>query len=357
MIIHGLAASDYGEWLRKEAPESGGWFGGGVMHNDWTVHPWPLAEHLHQTNWTVNQALRFMERRDPSCPLFLAVSFIAPHPPLQPPEFYLDRYLRQDLPDPVIGDWAVPPENDGLGDGVAPSKVKLSGERLRYARAAYYALINHVDDQIRRLMDGIIGFGGLVGGETIVVFTADHGEMLGDHYHWRKQVPYESSARIPMLIRGPGRFGIRSGSVVSEPVCLEDVMPTLLDMADVPIPETVEGRSLLPLMRGEDVPWRESLHIEHAPLHQSLTNGREKYVWLCQDGAEQFFDLEEDPNELHDLAREPAQADRVATWRRRLIGELRGRPEGFTDGERLIPGRRYESALPHAGTYDPSWRG
>ena len=347
MVVDGWD-SDYKQWLAEQAPHSGGWFGGGVTHNDWTARPWHLADHLHATNWTVEQALRFTATRDPSCPFFLAVSFIAPHPPLQPPAFYMDRYLRGDIPEPVIGDWAQTPEDDGLGDDVAPSGLVLTGERLRSTRAAYYGLINHVDDQLRRLLSPILGIDATTGRDTVVVFTSDHGEMLGDHYLWRKQVPYEPSARIPLMFRAPERFGLQRRSVVDLPACLEDVMPTMLDMAGVDIPDTVEGRSLLPLMRGEDIGWRQHLHLEHAPLHQTLTDGRRKFVWLVADGREQFFDLEADAKERKDLIGDPTRRDEIDRWRRLLIAELSGRPEGFTDGERLIPGRPYVAAMPHA---------
>ena len=76
-----MGASDHDDWLAQAGPQdSGGWFGGGVMHNDWTARPWHLDDHLHFTNWTVTRALRFLQRRDPSCPFFLTVSFIAPLP-------------------------------------------------------------------------------------------------------------------------------------------------------------------------------------------------------------------------------------------------------------------------------------
>jgi len=340
-------AFDYDEWLRDVGPrDSGGWFGAGVMHNDWTARPWPLDEHLHFTNWTISRALRFMERRDPSCPFFLTVGFVAPHPPLHPPAFYLERYLRTGVPEPDIGDWARPPEfGGGGGDHVAPQAVNLSGEALLTARAAYYGLINHVDDQLRRLLNPVIGIDRITGNNTIVVFTSDHGEMLGDHYMWRKSRAYEPSARVPFLIRAPEHFALRRASVVDLPATHADIMPTLLDMASIDIPDTVDGRSLLPLMREETVPWREYLHIEHAPHHHALTDGREKYIWDPADGSEQFFDLARDPTECHDLAAQPGRADRMPLWRRRLIEKLRGRPEGFTDGKRLIPGRPYHALL------------
>ena len=122
-------------------------------------------------------------------------------------------------------------------------------------------------------------------------------------------------------------------------------MPTLLDIAGVEIPATVEGRSVLPLMRGEPGDWRDCLHIEHAPEHQTLTDGREKYVWFVRDGREQFFDLTADPNECHNLIDTDAAADRVALWRQRLIELLQDRPEGFSDGNQLITGRPYPALL------------
>ena len=347
MAMHGWE-SDYGLWLQRQAPDSGGYYGTGVMHNDWTARPWHLEESLHNTNWTVNEALKFLRDRDPSCPFFLVASFIAPHPPLIPPAFYMERYLRTGVPDPVIGDWATPPPDGGKGMDVAPGKVQLSGEALLSCRAAYYGLINHVDDQIRRLINPITGVDRVTGGNTMVLFTSDHGEMLGDHYLWRKSVPYEGSARVPLMIRAPGRFGLKRGAVLDAPVCLEDIMPTILEMAGVDVPETVEGRSLLPLMRGEEGEWREYLQIEHAPMHQTLTDGREKYIWHVPDGREQLFDLARDPMECHDMAADKAAAERVDHWRRLLAKELVSRPEGFTDGERLIPGRPYPAVMPHA---------
>jgi arylsulfatase A-like enzyme len=185
----------------------------------------------------------------------------------------------------------------------------------------------------------------LTGNNTIVVFTSDHGEMLGDHYLWRKQRALEPSARVPFLIRAPARFGLRRNAVVERPCMLEDIMPTLLEMAGAGIPPSVEGRSLLPLLRGEDAPWRDYVHIEHAPLQQALTDGREKYIWEVPTGRELFFDLAADPRECTNLAAGPRHAGRVEQWRGRLIKELQGRPEGFTDGRKLIPGRDYPPVM------------
>jgi arylsulfatase A-like enzyme len=250
----------------------------------------------------------------------------------------------------VIGDWAQRPTAADLrADSVAPSRVDLQGEALLSARAGYFGLINHVDDQIRRLLNPVDGIPSMTGDNTVYVFTSDHGEMLGDHYQWRKSQAYEPSARIPLIIRGPARMKLGEGRIVDEAVCLEDIMPTVLDIAGVGVPSTVQGRSLVPLLRGEKPAWREYLHLECAPYFQALTDGREKYVWLVDSGTEQLFDLVNDPNERHNLIASADYAQRVPYWRSRLMAELTGRPEGFTDGKQLVPGRPYGATLPHAG--------
>lgn len=367
MITH----HDYFQWLARSlavevehgpTASSGGIFSAGVMHNDWTARPWPYEEDLHPTNWVVTEARRFLRRRDPTCPFFLVVSFIAPHPPLIPPQFHFERYLRLDSPDARIGSWAEPPHGTPLPAGRAVRlegmKVNATGEIRRSYLAGYYGAINHVDDQINRLLSGTHGIETFDLDNTVIVFTSDHGEMLGDHYLWAKAQPYEGAARIPLIVSAPPRFGLAVGHVVDQPVCLEDIMPTLLDVAGIPIsPGQIDGVSLLPLLRGVEVPWRESLYIEHsmqncrpssaehsAKLCErtdfcAITDGREKYVWFIQDGHEQLFDIIADPYEINDLATDPDSRHRVYFWRQKLITHIEQKGEGLVrDGD--LPGRR-----------------
>ncbi|MFP4027734.1 MAG: arylsulfatase [Candidatus Brocadiia bacterium] len=348
---HMVAHAEYEDFLRQNqppgrAPLAEGRFGAGPMHNDWTARPYHLDEYLHSTNWITNQALTFLDRRDPSSPFFAVVSYYAAHPPLTPPGFYMERYLRSDIPEPVIGDWATPPDENWHRSGAGGTRVDLQGEELQACRAGYYGLINHVDDQIRRILSPVSGVQRMTNNNTVVMFVSDHGEMLGDHYHFHKRLPYESSAHIPFMISAPRRYGIEEGTVLDNAVSLEDVMPTVLDLANVEAPETVEGKSLVALMRGDGDLSRSYLHIEHAPLYQSLTDGKEKYIWFTQDGRDQFFDLKEDPEECHNLIDSPDYAERVEFWRDRLIEELEGRPEEFSDGEKLIPGRPHNALMP-----------
>ena len=340
-------ANDYTRWLEEVGPQdAGGWFGGGVMHNDWTAKPWHLDEPLHFTNWTVTKSLEWLERRDATRPFFLTIGFIAPHPPLQPPAFYMERYLRTGVPDPAIGDWAEPPVFGEGGDHVSSHKIDLAPEAFLSMRAGYYGLINHVDDQLRRLLNPVKGIDRMTGRNTIVVFTSDHGEMLGDHYMWRKSQGYEPAARVPFIVTAPARFELGRTSVVDAVATHADIMPTLLDMAGIKIPGSVDGRSLLALMRGETPAWREFLHIEHSPNFHAVTDGREKFIWLPKDGREQFFDLTADPNECRNRIDDPDCAERVALWRDRLIDRLRDRPEGFVQEGRLVAGRPYNPLIP-----------
>ncbi len=232
--------------------------------------------------------------------------------------------------------------------GVDAAKVNLKGEALLSARAGYYGLINHLDDQIHRLINPITGIVRTTGGNTAVILTSDHGEMLGDHYFWRKSLPYEGAARIPFLIRAPEYFGFRKNTVIDAPVGLEDLMPTILDMADVDIPNSVDGKSLLPLLRGEsaaECAWRDCIHVEHSPTFHALINEKEKYIWFVKDGTEQLFDLKKDPEECSNLVGNPEYADSLLQWRERMVRELTGRPEGFTDGTKLISGRPYPGII------------
>ena len=335
---------DYDEWLHEqgvihERPGTAH----GVSSNAWVGRPSHLDERFSMTTWCVNEALNFVRRRELDTPFFLQVSFLDPHPPLTPPQIYWERYIDASLPEPVVGDWAAKPTGLATTDPDG-SEIHLHPDDLHRCRAGYYGLVNHVDDQVGRLLKVIREWGVL--DDTLVLFTSDHGEMLGDHNLFRKTWPYEASASIPLLARAPEWMQCSSGHQAAEVVGLQDVMPTLLDAAGVDIPDSVDGRSLLPLMRGEQITWRKYLHGEHTGSYKAdhgnqwLSDGHKKYVWHTQTGQEQFFDLANDPMEMHDAALDDDRQDDLATWRRRLVNELRDRPEGYVEVDKLVAGRR-----------------
>lgn len=346
---------DYVPWLRERTgdPEAD-YTTTGLDCNGMLARPWDRDEALHPTTWVVSRAITWLGRRDVTSPFLLYLSFHRPHPPFDPPQWAFDMYLDQPEREPVMGDWA--DIYDRWRQDPAPPDAfvgRMDPRILRRARAGYFGHMSHIDAQLRRFREALDEFG--LGRNTVFAFVSDHGEMLGDHGLFRKSFPYQGSVQVPFLLAGPAGGPVGRGRVRSEAVELRDVMPTLLDAAGLPIPETLDGRSVLPLTRDEDVSWREFLHGEHTLFGESmqwLTDGRSKYIWLSQSGREQLFDLVEDPDELVDLGDSPDHADELSLWRQRLITVLEGREEGFVLDGRLVKGRPTKEMLESS----PPWR-
>jgi arylsulfatase A-like enzyme len=221
--------------------------------------------------------------------------------------------------------------------------VLLEGDTLRRAQAGYFGLIEHLDNEIAPLIAEFKARSEKAGRPWVIVVTSDHGELLGDNGYFRKCEPYEGSANIPFIIAGSPELGFKKGLRNTRPVCLEDIMPTLLDLAGAKRPESVDGVSLVPVLRGGDGAVREWLHCEHSPCYskaqafQSLTDGQYKYIWRPSDGSEQLFNLDTDPREERDLSKVATERATLEQWRQCLVRRLASRSEGFSDGQRLIP--------------------
>jgi arylsulfatase A-like enzyme len=359
---------DYLLWLRNQPGQSAttDYFDNGVNCNSIVARPWDKAETLHPTTWTVTESVNWLNRRDPTCPFFLFVSFHRPHPPLDPPTWAFEQYLHAPQHRPPVGDWTrllEPYRND---DDVEANVARYDEETLQRARAGYFGHMSHIDQQINRLVESLAEAG--VGENTYVAFTADHGEMLGDHDMWRKGYPYEGSAHVPLLLQGPPGGRVRAGLVDHRLAELRDVMPTLLDCAGLPAPADIDGVSLLGgtadgrSADGGSADGRSYLHGEHTMFDQTLQwivsdgaadgRGGWKYVWWSKTGTEQLFDLGTDPHELHDLAgaRNPGRRAAAALKRHRnwLIECLDGRADGHVRDGRLVPGRPALTLLPPA---------
>lgn len=344
VIPHDLSLEndDYWEWLRERLGPEAHERAHGANFNGWRARPWHYEERFHPTNWTVTKTLEMIRKRDPDKPFFVWCSHHRPHSPYDPPQVYWDMVADRELPEIPIGDWA--DRYDEPNPGLSPTawKGRLDPEQNRRMRIGYMGNIIHIDDQLGYLMSQ-----GLMD-DTCVLFTADHGDMMGDHHLHRKSYAFEGSARIPFLIKYPKNLDIPTGSF-DQVVGLQDVMPTLLEIAGVEAPPTVKGRSVLKAVRGEE--WRPFLHGEHSPCYSPdnamhyLTDGKEKYIWYPVRGEEQFFDLTSDRNELKDLASDLAAADSVASWRNRLIQLLADRGDGFSDGKKLLVREPYPAQV------------
>ncbi len=306
-------------------------------------------------------------------PFFLLVSFTHPHDPYTIGAHYWDLYegLEIDLPRvpaPELQD----PHSRRLRECYGASNVELSDERIRAARRAYYGAISYVDDKLGRLLAALHSTG--LAEDTIVLFTADHGDMLGERGLWYKMTFFERAARVPLIVRAPDRF---APGRVAQNVSLLDLYPTLVDLAggDGPAPaEALPGRSLLPLLRGDVEGWPDDVIGEYlgeaaaGPLVM-IRRGPYKFV-VGEDSPPQLFDLAADPDERENLAGEAghAEAARVfeaevaATWdfaalkkrvilnqrRRRLIFESQSRGR-HTPWDFQPPGNAAQSYVRNRG--------
>ena len=331
-------ADDYFYWLKTQLGIDRDVTDMGLECNSFTARPWMYEERLHPTNWVTDRSIDFLRRRDRSMPFFLMASYLRPHPPFDAPEYFFSMYRDMELTPPPIGDWADADRLRRLGRFTDADTGSCDPELMRQARIGYYACISHLDNQIGRLLDALRDDG--CHQDTVILFTSDHGELLGDHHTFRKTRPYQGSIHIPLLMaRVPG---IKPGSVSDRLTELRDILPTLTALAGVDTPEGVDGVSLL-----QD-PDREYLHGEHSGgdlgNHYIVTK-TDKYCWFTQSGRAQYFRLDKDPKELHDAIEEPDCQERIAHLRSLLIQELTGREEGYTDGLRLIPGRPEKCCL------------
>jgi arylsulfatase len=346
---HFNQCDDYLNWL-KEKGLNIDLLDSGLDCNSWVVHPWMYAEELHPTNWVTTQSIDFLRRRDPAKPFFLKMSYVRPHSPLDPPKAYYDQYINEDISDSPVGDWADAEDVEKNGQVMNTTKGIINKKALKRAKAAYYALITHIDHQIGRFLQSLSEYNCL--NNSIILFTSDHGDLLGDHNLFRKTYPYQGSVRIPFIIYDPGKLlGDNRGRVISEIVELRDIMPTLLDIAGVNIPNTVEGKSVRELITesgGNN--WREYIHGEHSggPIsNHYIVTEKDKYIWYSQAGQEQFFNLEDDPQELHNLINDEGHTSRIEYLRSKLVLELSGREEGYCDGKVLIKGKKSRACLRH----------
>lgn len=327
----GQPANDYDRYLQQHGLYTDAGFAHGAHQNGFVARPYHLEERFHFTNWCFERAMEFLERRDPTVPFFLNISVHQPHAPCTPPAYYFDKYMRRELSAPHTGDWDHELPSAQVGTPVTSMRVDPHAEYIRTLRAGYYGCCEHIDHQMGRLL-------AYLPENTVVIFTSDHGDMLGDHGWIRKRNPYEGSAHVPFVLHLPpalaSKLGVKPGTVCSEPAELMDIMPTILDLCGIEIPDSVDGLSLLPAMQGKGLN-RAYIHGECSAVStlgsgmQYLTDGRMKYIWFPALCKEQLFDLSSDPYEQHDLRCDPAHANTVALWRSHLIRELEGRPEGF----------------------------
>jgi arylsulfatase len=342
----------------------------GVGNNDVRPCPSPLPAEHHVEHWVADRAItrlreHLRERRDR--PFLIWASFPKPHSPYDPPIEYAHLYDPRTIPPPAGDESMLANRNPEIEyTRVTHAQDSLSPAARRVIKAYYYALVTFHDEQVGRVLAALDEAG--VADRTIVVYTADHGDLLGDFGGYFKCTFLEGSARVPFLIRLPekgdiphfceapfGEDGVRprrrdikgsdpilpsgplgagneecpsfpAGAVRRQLVGLQDILPTLAALTGCPLPQPVDGLDLTAALASDAAPTRDLFYGQccDAPEQSAMVcDGRWKYCYAQWGATEELYDLAADPQELVNLAAGPQGVDLVRTWRARLIDEAR----------------------------------
>lgn len=335
---HQNVCDDYIYFLKSHLGPSADVNATGAENNSWITHPWIYEERFHPTNWVVDESIRFLETRDRTKPFLLMSSFVRPHPPFDAPKSYLDMYINKDLSIPQVGDWVNLDRIDNNGF-IMDSLDGCKDEELKHqALAGYYAAITHLDHQIGRLITSLENDESY--NNTVILFVSDHGELLFDNNTFRKTLPYQGSIHVPCIFHVGKSVSPSATRKLDDLFELKDIMPTLLDFANVPIPSDVDGLSFKDTILNGSPINRDYIHGEHTGsayvANQYIVTKKDKFIWFTQRGEEQYFDLGHDPKELHNLINDAIHQERIDELRKILIKELADREEGYSDGTKLI---------------------
>lgn len=314
---------DYLKWYKQNSVYGNDLIDNGLDCNSWVVKPWSEPEQLHPTNWATMEAINFLERRDPINPFFLTVSYVRPHSPLDPPLAYYDMYKEVDIKYDVAT-WA----KAEVVNRVDAVKGKLNERDLKRMRSAYYASISHIDNQIGRLLQRLQETGEAQ--NTLIVFTSDHGDQMGEHHLLRKAYPYQGSVHVPLIVFNPGDTRL-SNVDTKRLVELRDLFPTMVELAAGTRVTDIDGLSLV----GKKI--HDYIHGEHLfgnDSNQYIVTKHWKLVWHVIRDEYQLFKLDEDPTELGDCKEQHPET--FNKLKQLLVGELRIREEGFVVGNELV---------------------
>jgi arylsulfatase A-like enzyme len=317
--------------------------GPGPDYEDGAAVPKPLALPVEadDTSFLVDRCIDYI--RAAKEPFVAHLSILRPHPPFIAPEPYNAMYDPRAVPG--FARRATPDEEATQHPWLAHQlsrrlfRAPADEKKLRRMKAVYYGLMSEVDAAIGRVIAALKETGRWE--TTLIVFTSDHGEQMGDHWLLGKCGYFDASYRVPLIVRDP-RQPQAHGSVVDDFTENVDIMPTMLDALGLDVPVQCDGRSLAPFLEGKGAPgnWRQEAHWEYdfrnpaddavekhldLTLHQCTLNvvrgRRYKYVHFTKLPP-LFFDLERDPHEFEDRARDPAylplvleHAQKLLSWR------------------------------------------
>jgi arylsulfatase len=272
-------------------------------------------EHLTHSAFVAEEMVDFIRRQDGKTPFFAIAGFYAPHAPLNPPPRFVEMYNPENLPLPHF---------DTVGTDVPWTGRDLTDNEWQTIKAYYYALITHVDDQIGRILEALTDYQLLE--DTIIIFTSDHGEHLGDHGLIQKGPPgLDSCAHVPLIFHYPRLFDPQKTTDLIEAV---DIAPTVLEACGVQIPPFFQGRSFYPKLTNSTYAPRSSVYIEFKDPFKSswksIRTHQYKYSRYWQEGTdwnqgELLYDLQLDPYEQDNKSADAGYQNVLAELREMLL--------------------------------------
>lgn len=346
--LFGLAGH-YGVWVRDQVSaekfagyRSGtarGGYGFGCEAVDWDL---PLR--LHNSVWTADRTIDFLERESQKSPFLLAIGFEDPHHPHALPRDYSDRLDESKVPLPRYregelddkpshfnaahrGQLETAPTRGAFsmaGQGEGADYSQVTEEQARLGRSYYYDMVRIIDHEMGRILGCLDRLD--LSDNTLIVFTTDHGELLGDHGIWMKgPFHYEELVRVPLMLRWPA--GLEGGHRSSAISSLVDITPLCLAAAGLEIPPEMDGLDVLPYLRGEASSPRESAVVEciddpHQLRLKSIVTADRKLTWYCGRDDGELYDLELDPGELVNRWNDSSYADEKSKLLGRLLTEM-----------------------------------
>tara|TARA_B100001094_G_scaffold255694_1_gene254714 strand:- start:2411 stop:3640 length:1230 start_codon:yes stop_codon:yes gene_type:complete len=254
-------------------------------------------------------AVDFLENYKQEKPFFAYVSFTSPHDPRMAPDDYQKKYNTSNISLPKNFFPKHPFDNGELiirDENLLP--FPRTKEAVKEEIAAYYAMISEVDDNIGKILNVIEETGHA--DNTIIIFTSDNGLAVGQHGLLGKQNLYDHSVRVPLIISGPG---IKNGERTESLVYLNDVFPTVADIVGIEKPETIDGLSLLPILKDSKATVRESVYFSYKNFQRGVRTKNWKLIKYLVEGKKttQLFEIKKDPLEMNNLANDPKYKKKV----------------------------------------------
>ena len=333
-VHYSTGGGHYGAYLEENFPEGVHLFAReNALVDRGYLQTWrnAMPEEHHYNTWIARRTMSMIDQFGDD-PFFIHCSFPDPHHPLSACEPYASMYDPADMPDPLPASLdelsALPPlyrarylGEENYFSNIPSFEENIAGEPLREMMSQMYGMITHVDRCIGRIVDHLERRGVL--DDTLIIFTTDHGELMGDHGMLLKgPFYYQSLLNVPLIVAGPGmRPGVRD-----ELTAHVDFVPTVLDWVGVDVPEHLPGRSLSGHLQGSPTSPRDAVLTEFRPFGgpnmKVLHAGDWKYVYYGGEPWGELFNLRDDPGERRNLFDDPAFAGQRAQLQARLLDEL-----------------------------------